>query len=949
MAEKMRVHILAKQLNVPSKLIIQKCKAEGLSVTNHMSTLTAGLEATVREWFSDGQHTTTVETAERVDLVKAHKAAARKRAAREAASAAEAAATATHEEQAPMATRAVAEAPGGVAVADVGVLAPPADAPPAPIEVAADMHPPLDGEATPAAAVVEAPTVCEPDPLSGRQPDAAVERPLGAEQTITHEPQGPVETAPSAEMPAPSGEAEVDISTASVEAPAPPQKIEPAGPQNVPRPVQLKGPRVVRYEPVNDTQYRPPPRRHVAHTPDVQAPQGPVPAPGDAPSRRRGRGRPVGPDQARRGRQSLRGDVSVANEKLKEWRDRDLVERRERISDATGRRIHTRRAVEGASGAKAAGPAPPKTEATVQEPIVMKSFCAAIGISMMHLLPVLRREFRVVASMNMELTAEMAEYVALEHGVTLTILPARTALDEIEEEFANREPEDLRTRPPVVAFLGHVDHGKTSLLDAIRKTHVTDHEDGGITQHIGAYFLEHITAGKITCVDTPGHAAFTAMRARGAQITDIVVLVVAADDGVMPQTVEAINHAKAAEVPVVVALNKIDLGVPDLHRIYGQLSEHGLQPSGDWGGDTDVIHTSATTGTGIDELIEHLTALGEVHDLKADYQGDATGTVIEAETKAGVGAVVRVLVQSGTLRTGNVLVCGNAFGKVRALVDDRGNRVKEAGPSMPVEVWGLDEVPLAGDRFYQVKSLQRAKPIAEDSRRRRLNESRAQSRRARSLEEVVQRRDAGAVPGLNVIIKADVDGSLGALRTMLLKIPTDEVKLSIRHAAVGAVTDSDTLLADASDAIIVAFRVHAGAGTKRLAEDKGVDIRQYKVIYEVGEDIKKALEGLLAPEESIEVRATCNVREVFNITKVGTVAGCLVTEGVVQRSHLLRLIRDGTIVRDGNKIASLRRFKEDVKEIRAGMECGIRFEGFNDIKLGDVIEVIEVVKTARTL
>ena len=439
------------------------------------------------------------------------------------------------------------------------------------------------------------------------------------------------------------------------------------------------------------------------------------------------------------------------------------------------------------------------------------------------------------------------------------------------------------------------------------------------------------------------------MRARGAEMTDIVVLVVAADDGVMPQTVEAINHAKVADVAVVVALNKIDLGDRNVHRIYGELSEHGLTPSGDWGGETDVIHTAAVKGQGIDDLIEHLVALGEALDLKADYQGDAMGTVIEAETQEGVGPVARVLVQQGMLRTGTIVVCGNAYGKARALINDRGERVAEAGPSVAVELWGLDEVPSSGDKFYQVKSLQRAKAIAEDERYRRIDEGRVRSRRARSLEDVFKQRGESEIPALNLIIKADVDGSIEALRTMLEQIPTDKVNLVIRHTGVGAVTDSDILLADASNAIIVAFRVLPVPGGKRLAENKGVDLRLYKVIYDVANEIRLALEGLLVPEKKHELRATCEVRDVFKVSKVGAVAGCFVTDGTVYRNHLVRLVRDGTLVRDGSKIASLRRFKDDAKEVRAGLECGIRIDGFDDIRAGDIIETYEVVEVAQTL
>ncbi len=942
MVEKLRVHHIAKELGVRSKVIITKCQAEGLGVTNHMSTLGAGLAATIREWFSEGQHLTTVETATRVDLAKVRvkKRKAKKKAPAPAAPAETADAASSD---------AAVAATAGAASSAVESVSPPAEA---------------GGTSAPSESVAAASGTDVGESVSA--PDVAALTSEEAAPLATETSEGAMATGeapPTADLAPTAGDADAaadggvgggETPTAAASTPVPevaPEPIVPAGPQNVPRPAQLKGPRVVRYE-APEQNYLPtgPPRRRPVPA-DRGAAVPPVAAPGDVPGRsRRGRGRGATTDTAQKSRSGTRYSSSqLANEKLKEWRDRDLVERKERISDATGRRIRTHRVSE-SGGRHAPGmPAGPVTEATVHEPIVMKTFCATVGVSMVQILPILRREFGVSGSLNMELTPEMAEMIALEHGIELTIVPAKTVLDEIREEFENRKPLDVKSRPPVVTFLGHVDHGKTSLLDAIRATRVASKEDGGITQHIGAYFLEHETAGKVTFLDTPGHAAFTAMRARGADLTDIVVLVVAADDGVMPQTVEAINHAKAADVPVVVALNKIDLGTQNVNKIYGQLSEHGFAPSGDWGGETDVIHTSASTGDGIAALVEHLAALGEVLDLKADYGGDATGTVIEAETKEGVGAVVRVLVQRGRLRTGAIVVCGNAFGKVRAVINDRGERVKEAGPCHPVELWGLDEVPVAGDRFFQVKSMHRAKSIAEDMRRRRVSEARAASRRFRSLEDVFRRRDVGGIPELNVIIKADVDGSLEALRSMLGKIPSDEVRLTVRHAAVGAITDSDVLLADASDAVVIGFRVTPGAGAKRLADAKSVDVRQYKVIYEVADDIRKAMEGLLAPDERIENRSSSEVRDVFRISKLGVVAGCYVSDGTVQRSHLLRLVRDGVVVREGCKVGSLRRFKDDAKEVRAGMECGIRIDGFDDVKVGDVIESYEIIKLARTL
>lgn len=591
----------------------------------------------------------------------------------------------------------------------------------------------------------------------------------------------------------------------------------------------------------------------------------------------------------------------------------------------------------------------PITSATVNEPVRMKEFCAATGLSFVQLVKVLRNEHSIAANINMTLASDTAELLALNFGVELKIIPARTRLDDLEEEFSKRPRNNRQSRPPVVTMLGHVDHGKTTLLDAVRKTDLVSEEDGGITQHIGAYHV-HTSHGPVTFLDTPGHAAFTAMRARGAQMTDVVVLLVAADDGVMPQTIEAINHARAADVPIVVALNKIDLGDQNRVKIYGQLSEHNLTPAGEWGGEVDVISTSATTGEGVTELVEHLAALSSVLDLQADPTTPAAGTVIEAETKTGVGPVVRVLIQDGTLRVGDVVVCGNAAGKVRALLTDAGERVKEAGPSIPVEVWGLDEVPSAGDKLYQVDTAQRAKEIASETKQGRIEAGRRSSRKVRSLQEMMQQRDTDEIPELNLIIRGDVDGSVAAIEHALASIPSDEVRLTIRHSGVGAVNDSDVLLAATCRATLVAFRVDSSAATRRLAEDNGVDIRSYRVIYDVCDDIKKALEGLLTPLESIEMRGTAEVREVFHLSKkAGVVAGSMITDGTIDKRHLVKVIRDGVVVRDGATLASLRRFKDDVKEVKTGFDCGIRLEAFDDIHVGDIIQSYEIVKTARTL
>ena len=902
-AEKMRVHILAKELSVPSKVIIEKCKAEGIDVVkNHMSTLSAGLHATIREWFSDGQHVTAVETSQRIDLDKVRVARKPQR-------------KKTTTETVAAATMAESAESGAVAVAPPPVVDAPAEQ-----GASAEAAPAVDGTA----AAAEAPALAEgqiAQPVVGTT-EAPASSPEVSADSVAGGDQPAAADAPVAEKPGK-------------------KPIVPAGPQNVPAKVKLQGPRVVRYEaPDRDftVGQRPAPR---APMPGVQGPVGgPPPAPGApaTPVRRRGRGGSA--------RQAT-GRLTDASERMAEYRDRDLQERRERLAGATGRRIHRRRGGHGGGGAAAA--IGPKTEATVNEPVRMKEFCSSTGLNFIQCFKVLRDEHGMVANVNMTMPTDTAQLLALHFSIELHVVPAKTRLDVLREEVAARERPNLKIRPPVVTMLGHVDHGKTSLLDAIRSSRVAAGEDGGITQHIGAYHIqtEH---GAVTSLDTPGHQAFTAMRARGAQLTDVVVLVVAADDGLMPQTIEAINHAKAAGVPIVVALNKIDLGDQNKLKIFGQLSQHELAPAGDWGGEIDVIETSATKGTGISELVAHLAELSEVMELKADASLDAVGTVIEAETKPGVGAVARVLIKEGTLRIGDFVVCGPAFGKVRAVVNDRGTQIKEAGPSMPVELWGLDEVPAAGDDLYVLDSLRRAKEIATETKHARAERARIQSTKVKSLEEMFQQRTDGVATELNLIIKADVDGSVAALQQMLGDLPSEEVKLRYRHTGVGAVNDSDVLLAAACKGIIIAFRVEASTQVRRLAERQGVDIRPYRVIYTACDEIKQAMEGLLEPEERIETRGTATVRELFRLgKKLGVVAGSIVTDGVMKRGHLAKVIRDGVVVREKCTFASLRRFKDDVKEVRSGLECGIRLEGFDDIHVGDVIEAYEIEKIARTL
>jgi translation initiation factor IF-2 len=582
----------------------------------------------------------------------------------------------------------------------------------------------------------------------------------------------------------------------------------------------------------------------------------------------------------------------------------------------------------------------------VTEPISVKALCAAIGHPFSAVFQNLMAKGQMVR-INDSIDSDTAQLVSMELGVELDVVARKTALQRLEAEFGSKARRQLVRRNPVVTFLGHVDHGKTSLLDRIRNARVAEGEAGGITQHIGAYRLEH-GGRSVTFLDTPGHAAFTALRARGANLTDIAVLVVAADDGVMPQTVEAINHARAADVPIVVALNKIDLPGVDVNRIYGQLAEHGLVP-GEWGGDTDIIKTSAVTGQGVDELVEHLHTLGEVLDLKADPSIAATGAVVETSMEEGTGSVACVLVQDGTLHVGDVMVCGTAQGRVRSMTDDLGRRVAEAGPGVPVVISGLDELPAPGEKFYVVETLKQAMDVAEERRREVREDMLAASAKPTSLEALLQQREAGQLPELNVIIKADVLGSVEVLKKTLGELPADKARLRILHAAAGGIVESDVLLADASHAVVVGFNVVPEPAAQRLAEQKNVTIRLYRVIYDLTDALRRSLQGLLEPEKRMENRGRAEVREVFKITKVGAVAGCYVTDGVIMRSHKVRIIRDSVVIRDESTMESLRRFKDDVREVRQGMECGIKIANFDDIKAGDVIESYEIVEVARLL
>jgi translation initiation factor IF-2 len=495
-------------------------------------------------------------------------------------------------------------------------------------------------------------------------------------------------------------------------------------------------------------------------------------------------------------------------------------------------------------------------------------------------------------------------------------------------------------------MLGHVDHGKTSLLDRIRQSKVAQGEAGGITQHIGAYQIEW-SDKKVTFLDTPGHEAFTAMRARGANMTDVVVLVVAADDGLMPQTIEAINHAKAADVKIIVALNKIDLQGVDVNRIYGQLSEHKLVPT-EWGGDVEVVKTSAITGQGVDELLEYLDYTAELLELKADNTIPAMGWVVEAKMTPSQGPVATLLLKEGYLKKGDIVLAGESYGRIRSMKNSFGKSINNAISAMPVEISGLNNVPQAGDYFYCLDDINKAKAAAEE-KMQKAREKSLIKRQHITLDNLFSQIAAGSIKELNVIVRADVQGSVDVLVKYLTDLSTDEVRVKILQAAPGGVTEGDVILAKASDAIIIGFNVVADDFVRRLADEEGVDMRFYTVIYRITEDLKKAMSGLLEPEEQEKQLGRLVVRNTFKVTGVGTIAGCFVSSGVVNRNAKIRLIRNNIIIKNNAEVDSLKHFKEDVREVKSGFECGIKIVGYDDVKVDDVIEAYEVVKVARSI
>ena len=577
------------------------------------------------------------------------------------------------------------------------------------------------------------------------------------------------------------------------------------------------------------------------------------------------------------------------------------------------------------------------TEITYSAPITVGELAEKLNRNASEIIKLLFMMGTMV-TINSVLDDETVELICMEWNVECH---KEIIIDESDfEEQINNEEEDeanLVERPPVVTIMGHVDHGKTTLLDTIRKTHVTEGEFGGITQHIGAYQVG-VNGKKVTFLDTPGHEAFTAMRARGAQVTDIVIIVVAADDGVMPQTKEAVDHAKAAGVPVIVAVNKIDKPGANRDRVVSEMSELGLMPE-EWGGDTIYVDVSAKFGDGVPDLLETILIVAEVENFRANPNKMATGTVIEAKLDKGRGPVTTLLVQNGTLHTGDALVVGTVFGRVRKMTDDRGRELKEALPSMPVEIIGLNDVPVAGDIFKAFDSENKARSIAEERLNKKLAQERSSSS-AMSLDDLARQIEEGEVQDVNVIIKADVQGSAEAVKASMEKIEVDGVRVNVIRSTAGAITESDIMLASASNAVIYGFNVRPSAMVRKKAEEEGIDIRLHNIIYKALEEMESAMKGMLAPVFEEVVIGQAEVRQTYKVSKVGTIAGCMVTDGCIRKDCGVRLIREGVVIYTG-KLGSLKRFQNDAKEVQNGFECGMTIENFNDIKEGDIIEAYE--------
>ena len=834
-----RVHKIAKKIGVNSKDIVAKCKSEGIpNIENHQSAVSAGLEATILEWFSEsGDHSSAVETAEKIDISKV-KAKVKKKTKKKAST-----------------KKTDSTGSASTEKGDDNVLP------------------------------------------QGRRMDSPTKAKMSGPRVIR------------------------------IEAPEPePKPRQPKKPKTGPSPQGGSG---------------------------VRTPQQAPPSQDSGRGSRRNKRR----DSTTPGQQTERGSRNPQQPQDRgesNWRKQDLLERENRLRRSGGffrqaRRDSQKRGDKPVVRAKTLKQTGGKV--VIFEPISIKELSSQTGIKANEILKKLVLA-GIMSSVNDNIETAQAVEMMMEWGIELEVVENQSAEDKIAKSFTSREITDEQPRSPVVTILGHVDHGKTSLLDKIRSANVADGEAGGITQATSAFSVP-VIAGEnerlVTFIDTPGHEAFTEMRARGAKVTDIVVLVVAADDGVMPQTIESINHAKSAGVPIVVALNKIDKQQAtdeNIQRILGQLAEHELNAV-DWGGTTEVIRTSAIEEIGIQDLLEILDYQAELLELKADFGGSAEGSVIEAHIAEGRGPVANILVQQGKLKKGDFVVAGKGYGRIRALINEHGNQVDEAGPSTPLAILGLSEVPEAGDKLYVVKSLKAAESAAKE-RTQQVREA-SLSREKVTLDNIFDQMKSAEIRELPVIVKGDVQGSIETLRSTIGKIGNDEATIAIKHAAVGGINESDVNLAEACGGIIAGFNVTSSAKARSLAEQKGVEIRYYEVIYNLIDDLKAALEGLLDPEIKLEVLGHAEVRDVFTISKIGMIAGCYVTDGIIERHKQIRVTRDGIVIESDRKLDQLKRFKDDAKDVKSGQECGMNIDGYSDIKVGDVIECYKTVEVKRTL
>jgi translation initiation factor IF-2 len=745
--------------------------------------------------------------------------------------------------------------------------------------------------------------------------------------------------------------------------PSRPQSITPAGPKlETKTQVRIAGPKVVRVEAPEQVQAPRPRRIGPPGAPGAPRPGGAEDDRSRSPRRRDGApgapgaGAASGPGKRSSGigvpdRRRGRSDSDWVGSTRGIFSEKDLIEREEKLNRSSGFLKKRKQDAANKAAHDSADDSPAEGRIRIAAPFTIKDLSAATGVKASDIVKKLFLQ-GVMKKINDAIDVEKAIEIMMDFDVDLDVTQAQTAEEVVSSDFAKREIGDLRPRGPVVTILGHVDHGKTSLLDKIRNTNVASGEAGGITQKTSAFVASVEVEGRkrdVVFLDTPGHEAFTSMRSRGAKMTDVVVLVVSAPEGVMPQTIESINHAKAAKVPIVVALNKIDR--PDateaqVQKTLGQLAAAGLNPA-EWGGDTEVVRTSATSGQGITQLLETLDYQSQLLDLKADFSGAAQGVVVESKMEEGRGAVANILVQQGQLKVGDFIVMGRSFGRVRDITDDKGRRLKEVQPPIPVQISGIDEVCDAGDKFYIVDSLKKAQEAAEQRRQRERHLALAQPKV--TLDNIFTQITDKEVKEILVVLKTDQQGTVDVLRGECEKVKGTEVKVRVLHAAVGGITESDVLLADASKAIIIGFNVIPSGKARQLAEQKSVEIRTYQVIYDITDDLKKAAEGMLAPELREEVLGHADVRQVFRISRVGSVAGCYVTDGVVQRDAFIRVTRNGVVIEHDRKLSQLKRLKDDAKEVRSGTECGMKIDGYDDIKEGDVLECYKKIEVKRTL